>query len=72
MSTEQRERIGALKAERAKLTSPLARIAFDNDARNGTFAERIVAMTECPHGSYRFGERRNIVCTLCGEIVYPA
>lgn len=56
MTSKQRNRIEALKAERAKLTTPFARIAFDNDSRNGTFAERVVAMTEvrdCEQGCGR-------------------
>lgn len=46
MKTEQRDKIESMKEQRATLKTPVERILFDNDPRNGTFAERIVAMTE--------------------------
>ena len=56
LTPEQRAAVEDLKARRSLLATPVERIAFDNDSRNGTFAERIVAMTEvrdCEQGCGR-------------------
>lgn len=46
MTAEQRAKVEQIKAQRAKLVTPIERIAFDNDPRNGPIGLRIIAMAE--------------------------
>lgn len=46
MTAEQRAKVEAIKEQRAKLATPIERIAFDNDPRTGPLGLRLIAMIE--------------------------
>lgn len=46
MTADERQRVEELKARRAELKTPMARVAFDNDVRNGPFGVRVLAAIE--------------------------